>query len=170
MKSNTSKVKDLLAKWQEWSQSADRSEDGWQACFPDWIPLMAAAATLMTQRITTDEELQLVETCWQMSEEDEYLADYAKANFALCRATVIRLITSRFPEVRWQVYEVLGEGGDGAERWLRHALDDEDSYCRRRAILSLAKILPGDADKIAARFINDPDPYIRQVVSDLTRS
>ena len=128
---------------------------------------MTAAASLMTRSDLTEEDIQILETCWQMSEEDEDLADYAKTNLASCWQTLIRLIASRLPEVRWQVYDVLGEGGNKAERWLRQGLDDENSYCRRRAILSVAKVAPQDAKTIAARFVNDPDPYIRQVASEL---
>lgn len=167
MKREISKPKVLLAKWQQWSRTADQSEDGWQACFPEWESLMTAAALLMAYSDLTDEEVQLVETCWQMSEEDEDLADYAKANLASCWPTLTRLIASHFPEVRWQVYEVLGEGGNKAESWLRRGLDDENAYCRRRALLGMAKVAPQDAKTIAGRFVNDLDPYIRQIASEL---
>ena len=112
----------------------------------------------------------MVEICWQISEEDEYLAEYAKANMSSCWPTLIRLVVSSFPEVRWQVYDVLGEAGNTAECWLRRGLDDENAYCRRRAILSVIRVVPQDAKKIATRFVNDPDPYIRQVACKLMSS
>jgi HEAT repeat protein len=167
MKSETSTLKVLLAKWRQWSSAANRSEDGWQACFPEWASLMTAASSLMTYSDLTDEDIHMVETCWLMSEEDEDLSDYAKSHLEGCWPTLLRLRASRFPEVRWQVYDVLGEAGNEAEGLLKQGLSDENAYCRRRAILSVAKVAPQEAKTIATRFVNDPDPYIRKVASEL---
>ena len=169
MKTEAARLNDLLTKWREWSLTADQSGDGWEACFTEWELLMTSTGILMTQGEITDEELKMVEVSWQISEEDEDMVDYAKANLALCWTTLIRLVLSKIPKVRWQVYEVLSEGGNQAEMLLRHGLNDEDSYCRRRAILSLGKVKPIDAKNIAAQFVNDPDPYIRQAASELAR-
>jgi len=117
MKSDTTKLKDILAAWKQWSRTANQSEDGWQVGFPEWTLMMTTSAKLMTRSELTDEEIKMVESCWQMSEEGEDLADYTRSNLRSCWPTLLRLIGSRFPEVRWQIYDVLGEGGHEVVGW-----------------------------------------------------
>jgi HEAT repeat protein len=49
-------------------------------------------------------------------------------------------------------------------------LQDIDSYARRRAILSLARLTPKDARQLADQFLRDEDPYIRQAASELLKT
>jgi len=170
MKSNAPILKELLAKWQEWSKTADQSEDGWEGCFPEWRPMISSAKMLMLSQNLSDEELHMLEMCWQISEEDQEFVDYSRANLTACWPALLHLATSRFAEVRWQVYEVLGDAGSRADSLLRDGLQDNDAYCRRRAILSLTKLSLPDAKEIAARFVNDTDPYIKQAAMELDRS
>jgi HEAT repeat protein len=108
---------------------------------------MGAAIAAMTQLAVRDEGFKDIEWCWAISEEGEELADYAKGHVEQCREALRRLATSTHRDVRWQVYSVLGVAGHRpeAERLLRAGLDDPDPYCRRRALLALARLAPHDA-------------------------
>ena len=167
MKAQGLQLHDLLSQWQRWAETANQGEDGWQSCFPAWLALMTAASEVMACSELTCEDFQMVEQCWLISEEDEDMADNAKANLSTCWNTILRLYFSRYPEVRWQAYEVLGNAGDRALAPLTEALHDENPYCRRRAILSLIRLSPPDAQEIAAMFINDSDAYLRQAAQEL---
>lgn len=170
MRNGVLKIGPIFASWQEWAKTARHDEDGWQAGFPEWRALVDLAGALMMQQEIDNEDFQILEACWLISEEGEELADFAKANFEQSWPILIRLISSKYAQVRWQIYDVLGEGGEVGERWVRLGLDDEDAYCRRRAILSLARLRPSDAKIMASRFLNDPDPYIRQAAAELAKS
>jgi HEAT repeat protein len=61
----------------------------------------------------------------------------------------------------------LGFAGKKSEPFLRKGIEDSDSYVRRRAILSLAKLQPEDARLIAEKFIENADPYIRQAALEM---
>jgi len=78
-------------------------------------------------------------------------------------------VKSVYPDTRWQVYSVLGFAGPKAENLLRRGLQDSDNYCRRRAILSLARLQPKDARLIADPLVRDTDPYIRQASIEIAR-
>ena len=131
--------------------------------------MMILAANLTAQPGLSVEDFKFVEKCWQISQEGEVLADHAKDHIQTCWPTLVRLADSKFPEVRWQVYEVLGETEMMGDQILRAGLDDIDGYCRRRAILSLARLNPADAKELASRFANDLDPYIRQAAKELLK-
>ena len=131
---------------------------------------MSMAGKLMEQPNLSEAEFKMVEQCWELSEEDEDLADYAKNNLEPCWEVIRRLTNSPSGVVRWQVYEVLGGAAAKGESLLREGIKDKDSYCRRRAILSLAKLHPNDAAIIAGSLSTDPDTYIRQAVKELLKS
>ncbi len=166
----TSPLRDLCRRWQEWAAGADKPEDGWQSDFPAWNELMEAAIAVMARGSLSDDELSDIELCWAISEETENLADYAREHLDQCWDTLRRLARSDDPAVRWQVYDVLGSAGRRADDLLRRAIEDPDPYSRRRAILSLARIHPPDAKRLAQRFAHDDDPYIRTAALELARS
>lgn len=143
----------LRCDWDCWASGADKSENGWQSYYPRWGDLMSAAIAAMIQPAVSDEGFRDIEWCWAISEEDEELADYAKGHFEQCWEVLHRLAESVHRDVRWQVYSVLGVAGHRpeAERLLRSGLDDPDRYCRRRALLALARLAPRDAKHIATR-------------------
>lgn len=116
----------------------------------------------MIKNSISEIEFQHLEFCWSISEETEDLADYSKDHIDTCWENICGLTNSDDSDVRWQVYSVLGSAGAKAEQILREGLQGIDPYCKRRAILSLAKLRPKDAEELGKRFINDPDPYIRQ--------
>jgi len=160
-------LKNLLNDWEEWSNTADKSEDGWQGYFPNWEELIAIASEVSTYPDLSDDQFQMIEKCWEISEEGEDLNDYAKTHLTECWTTLVKLANSRFPEVRWQIYEALSEAEGKGESLLRAGLEDSDAYCKRRAILSLAKFPPTDFKEISERFFEDSDPYIRQAARAL---
>ncbi len=158
----TTTLRGLVRDWERWAAGANKSEDGWQSDYPAWDALMEAATAAMVRPSPTPEELEDIARCWAISEECERLADYAKDHIDRCWETLRYLVHSRYTEARWQAYEVLGRAGPQAEDLLRVGLADPDAYCRRRALLSLARLRPADAKQLAARFLQDADPYMRQ--------
>ena len=92
----------------------------------------------------------------------EHLADYARHHIDLCW-DILRLLTeSAYSSTRWQVYDVLSCAGRKAENLLKKGIQDPDDYCKRRALLSLARLSPNDAKEITERFCKHEDPYMRQ--------
>ena len=160
----------LTRAWQAWAPTADQSEDGWQSDFPDWRILMALACDAMRDAELQSVHLMQIEQCWAWSEETEDLLDCAVDAIDICWPVLTRLVRSDAASVRWQVYAALAAGGPGAKAYLRAGLDDSDGYCRRRALLALAQLEPGDAADLQRRFRNDSDPYMRQVAASLTQS
>jgi hypothetical protein len=61
MNSNSTSLKNLLAKWSSWSETADKSENGWQSDFPEWQSLILTAEKLMEQSDLSEDEFQMVE-------------------------------------------------------------------------------------------------------------
>jgi hypothetical protein len=148
--------------WREWAKEADRSEDGWQSSFTYWVDLMDAAKRVMLKDELTSQEINELEFCWSISEETEDLVDFAIEQAKNVWKILEMLTKSKDKDVRWQIYFVLGEVGGKSESLLRDGLKDHDTYCRRRALLALAKLEPKDADQIAEKFVDDEDPYLRQ--------
>jgi len=165
-----SAIKELRKDWELWSETADKTENGWQSDYPKWPELMKAAIEAMSRASASAEQFSDVEFCWTISEESEEMADYARLHVDSLWDLLMRLARSTHPEVRWQVYSALAFAGPKAEACLRTGLDDPDSYCRRRAILSLARVRPKDAKEIAQRFESDRDPYIQRAALELACS
>ena len=154
----------LLAEWEAWAAAADQSDDGWQSDYPRWAELMAAATAAMEH---PDNNLDAIEKCWLLSEEDECLADHVRKNPSHYLGLLTALAKSNYPSVRWQVYASLeGASPIGADI-LESGSADPDAYARRRAIFALAKAKPGFVlDKID-EFCSDPDPDNRLVFTRL---
>ena len=181
MKEREYKFKELVDEWRNWSINADQSDEGWPSDFPQWLELMEITSVVMSSsEKLTNKILQEIEYCWVLSEETEDLLDYAQDHLQNCWEVIKYLVRSESRDVRWQVYAVLGHGGeealtrlsDGGEEaltMLRDGMNDQDSYCRRRAILSLAKLKPKDAQDLAESLLRDRDPYIRQASIELVR-
>lgn len=152
----------LYDDWEEWAETADQSEDGWEVDYPRWRLLMDAAIQKMTLQSPSQEDVRYIDKCWAISNEGEDLADYARANVEQCWTVLCLLTESKREDTRWQVYDALSCAGRKAETLLRKGLSDPDDYCKRRALLSLARLSPKDAKEIADRFSRHEDPYIRQ--------
>ncbi len=152
----------LYNDWEEWAATADQRDEGWQEDYPRWRLLMDAAAQKMTQPSPSPEDVDYIDKCWGISEEGECLADYARAHVERCWNVLCLLTESKRSDTRWQAYDVLSGAGRKVETLLRKGLSDPDDYCRRRALLSLARLSPTDAKEIADRFSRHEDPYIRQ--------
>lgn len=167
MNKEMTKLRDLLDDWNTWAETADRSEDGWETTFPKWKQILDLAKKIMLQPSFTDEELYLVETCWEISEEDEDLADIARGNVLECWGMLCRLSQSQRPDVRWQVYDTIPSAGQQALPILMEGLNDSDAYCRRRAILALVRLDPGYSKTLGARFLTDADQEIAKLARQL---
>lgn len=162
-------LQNLYGEWENWSALADKSENGWQSDFPAWGKLISSASAAMLGQGLALPLLRYVEACWIISEESQDLADFAEAHVDDCWEALVFLAASPFSDVRWQVYLVLAAAGNRAEPLLRIGIEDPHPYCKRRALLSLSRLGPSDADQLARRFINDADPSIRQVAVELIR-
>lgn len=162
-----SSLQKYCSDWKKWAKTANRSLEGWQSDYQKWELLMNAAKRAMTNPDISGDELRLLEFCWAISEETEDLADYAKDNIDQCWEILSKLLESEDKDVRWQVYATLSVAGHKAEDILKKGLNDVDPYCRRRALISLAYVVPNDAKEIAEKFIYDDDPYIRQAAIEM---
>ncbi len=153
--------------WRKWTITANQNEEGWQTDFPDWSSLIEEAARVMTREVIDPSELSLLVECWIASEEDEELLERLRGQVDDCWKMMETLATLAPPACRWQLYEVASTGNSKAEMFLRNGLNDTDSYARRRAILSLARRNPDDAQKLAETLMIDSDPYIRQAAVEM---
>lgn len=157
---------DIYTAWKTWSQSdagrkaREQGGDGWEALFPNWTELMEAAKSAMMSGCPSPTQLEVLANCWRISHEDEDLLFWAKDHIQTVFPVLIRLAGSEHRDTRWQIFDALGNSAQ-AENILRHALEDPDSYCRRRALLALARRKPVDAHLLAQRFAEDPDPHMR---------
>lgn len=158
-------LKELFQEWDDWSQTADRSEDGWQSDFPGWNELISLAERRMADE-PTPEEIEIIARCWEISEETEELLDFAKNNTSKCWRTIEALVKEGGASARWQAYVAAAAGGTLAESLLRNALNDPDPYARRRGALALARLKPTDSRHIAETLLIDEDPYLRQAAID----
>jgi len=121
----------------------------------------------MLQHEISNEELKALDKAWEVSEEDEELVSWSSDHMSQVLPVLARLISSSpLEDTRWQIYEALGTTSEG-EPLLRQGLLDRDPYCRRRALLSLAKLAPADAHEIAARFFAESDPALRQAAIEM---
>lgn len=154
--------------WLQWSSNADKSEEGWESDYPKWEELIDLASQIMSLENISDEVMQSLELCWSLCEETEDLVDLSKDKLKQWRSNLHKLSKSANNKVRWQIYECLKWGDRVDEDILNNGLEDSDSYCRRRAILSLVHLRPATSMQIRSRFSNDPDKYIRDIVSKMT--
>lgn len=154
-------------EWENWAITADQNDDGWQEDYPEWRLLMDAAIYEMTQQFPNREDIQYIDKCWAISEEGEHLADYARTHINLCWDVLCLLTESAYSSTRWQVYDVLSCAGQKAENLLKKGLQDPDDYCKRRALISLARLYPNDAKEIAGQFCRHEAPYIRQAAFEM---
>lgn len=64
----------------------------------------------------------------------------------------------------WQIAELIGrKNNSNFEKYLLLFINDKNKYVRRRALLSLARIVPEKAEEIAMLNVNDEDYYLRMV-------
>ena len=160
------KLDNLYLEWKAWATSANRDEDGWESDFPKWEELITAAIEVM-QMPVKDSDLEILENCWAISEENEELMEYASEHIDQCWDVVEALIKSSNPKCRWQAVVAASEAGEQAESLLRKSLQDSDSYVRRRALLCLKKFSLPDAKTIREQMKNDPDPYVKKVALEI---
>ncbi len=168
-------VEDMMANdlkrkyrdWKEWAITADQNDEGWQEDYPKWGFLMEAAIYEMTRQSPKREDIQYIDKCWAISKEGEHLADYARTHIDRCWDVLLLLTKSAYASTRWQVYDVLSCAGRKAENLLKKGLQDPDDYCKRRALLSLARLYPNDAKEIADQFCQHKDPYIRRAAFEM---
>lgn len=163
----TSDLERKYKDWEKWAITADQNDDGWQEDYPKWKLLMDAAIYEMTRKFPSRENIQYIDKCWAISHEGEHLADYARTHIDLCWDVLCLLTESEDSSTRWQVYDVLSCAGQKAENLLKKGLQDPNDYCKRRALLSLARLCPNDAKEIAEHFCQHQDPYMRQAAFEM---
>jgi hypothetical protein len=164
---NTEMFDRLFDRWRAWASRADTSEEGWAAGFPEWDDLIAAAGAVMLAPGADTQQLGRLAELWAASDEDEELCDFAKDHITQCLPALRALSDSSLAACRWQVYEAAASAGALGEHIVRKGLGDADSYAKRRAIVALARLSPGDSRQLAESFMSDEDPYVRQAAIDL---
>jgi hypothetical protein len=157
------KFEDLCLEWQEWAVHANKDEDGWESDFLNWNLLMESCSEAMLMSKRDKKTCLGIELCWKISEEDETLSDFAKKNFNQSFELLKCLASSKYKEVRWQVFNCLeGDSSEEKDKLLRVGITDHDSYVKRRALLILAQYNPKDSLELASNLAIDSDPYMRQ--------
>ncbi len=157
----------LLLRWQEWAAGASRSDDGWETFFPHWQHLIKAAQICMVSFDGTEDRMSDLELAWSISEESEELVDFAKENLSSVWPVISGLVKSKYPRVRWQMYEVAGAAGSRGHNLLWQGLDDSDAYCRRRALLAFGRPDRAMRERLIQKLARDEDPTIRRICSEL---
>ena len=152
----------LLHEWQEWSRSADQSEDGWESSFPRWSELIEAALERMKSP-PDREALELIARCWAMSEEDETLLDKVRSQNRVFWPFMKSLSTFEDARVRWQIYAAVTREDEEGLALVRFGIKDKDPYVQRRALLSLARLHAPESANLAKELCKHADPYLRQV-------
>lgn len=72
---------------------------------------------------------------------------------------------------RWQIAELIGrKNNSNLVKCLLLFINDKNKYVQRRALLSLARIAPEKAEKIAILNLNDEDDYLRMVSLKILRN
>lgn len=139
---------EAYADWLAWSTTADRYWDGWRSDYPGFSLLMELAESIMVKSAPTEQEVDFVDDCFFISEEGEWLAEFAKENIDACFPILTRLAKAKNRDTRWQVSTALPFAGEKARGLLLEAMQDKDEYCRRRAAFALqtldASLASGD--------------------------
>jgi hypothetical protein len=167
MRESTTRLKMALETWRQWAEAASCEEDGWESDARNWGDLMAHSQQLLVEKDLRPEDISLLETAFSISEEDEPLADFLKANYEeVPRETIQRLSSSSHPHVRWQVYDSLVTPDEFSRRLLEAGIQDPDDYVRRRAFLRLLS-MQRPTHSALERAANDTDAVIREQAKKL---
>lgn len=153
-----------LQQFDAWAVSADRSDDGWEGYFPQWMEMMREAEQVMAGEHQGERILSLLGRCWALSEEDETCADWARDHLQDHRVQemVRRLASDADPNTQWQAYDVLGSLpslDDGMRAALEAGMANENSYVRRRAFLVLLRHPEIDARPYIVQMLADADVF-----------
>lgn len=153
-------IESLYCDWLDWSNEADKTEDGWESDFPKWDDLIESCKKIMFHNLE-DIDFETLSKCWEVSHETEDFINFSKNNIDRIRPVLHRLSESIHKNTRWQVFEVLSVGDNRDLPILEKGLVDSDNYCKRRAILSISRHNFEVDDKLIEEFSKDKDPYIR---------
>jgi HEAT repeat protein len=157
-------------EWKQWAATADRSENGWETDFPQWPALVEVASQAMTDAEASPRELELLSFCWSISDETEELSSAAAEQNDQCLPALEHIAAHGDQRARWQVFAAIELVNERTKKLLETGLSDPDLYCRRRAVLSWARLgLPNQKQIIEAN-IRHSDPYLRQATLDLAES
>jgi len=164
------RLEQAVQNWKQWASTADTSENGWETDFPEWPALMELATQTMTAPEASPKELELVAFCWSISDESEELSSAAAEQNDQCMPALDYIARHGNERARWQVFAAIEKITAATKKLLEAGLSDSDLYCRRRAVLSWARLgLPNQKQIIEAN-IRHQDPYLRQATLDLAES
>ena len=155
-------LKELLQNWRDWSKTADKSNDGWQSYWDYWTELMDSVKSKMKKKYFTDDEIENIDFCWNISEEDENLLDFVKENIFEYWKILKILVNSDYSNTRWQIYSALGFCGYKSKKLLFQGLEDGDCYCRLKAFLSILKVGLNEDEwsSLVKKMVNDNNSVI----------
>ena len=165
----TAFLQEKLAEWQDWSLTADRDSDGWEADWPGFWQLMEAATEAMLQTEPNEPLISLIAQCWRISEEDEVLCDFCRDHLDKTRSWLIALSRAEAYETRWQVAAACTARVDFFSEVLTRLAGDPHAYVRRRALLAMRDGGLVEWRSEAERMLSDADGYNRRCAAELIR-
>lgn len=150
-----------------------QKQEEWE--YPNWNRLMNLTIEVIKDINNGEKSKQLVDCILEvmaLDNEDEQILDECEGRLTYNDMSYIVpvAIVHMQSEARWQIAELLGRYKNlNASEYLRRFVEDENKYVQRRAIISLAKINPYEAEKICLTKLNDEDDYLRLVSLKILR-
>lgn len=162
---------DKFGEWacmnrEEYSQTPDFGD--WEAGYPDWDKLYSEANNVINliltknEYVNIEELLSLILEAIAIDNENEVIIKQCQSKFSNYQKFYEIATVHLQPEARRQVAKMIGNiGYISNTSYLRCMVDDQNKYVQRSAVISLAKIIPAEAEEIAFKKISEKDDYIR---------
>lgn len=140
----------------------------WETGYPNWDELYSATSDAINliliekESIKIEELLSLILDAIAIDNNTEIIIKNCQNKLSHCQIFYEIATVHMQSEARRQVAELIGKIGDiNYANYLRYMIDDESKYVQRSALLSLAKIIPAEAEEISFRKLIEKDEYIR---------
>lgn len=182
MKVVAAKLRNELNKFWLWSSQTayeyakhvwKKEQEEWE--YQNWDILMKLTQDAIEAIANGEENKELVDCILEtmaLDNEDEIVLDECEEklhNNNLLYLSSIAILHEQ-SEARWQVAELLGRcKNENVTGLLIKLIDDENKYVQRRALLSLVRVNPLEAEGICLNKLNDEDDYLRLVALRMLR-
>lgn len=151
---------------EEYSQTPDFGD--WENGYPYWSDIYCEAEKTINLISTNKVHLKMNEIITVLLEaiaidnNNEKIIKDCKSVVGIFPEFSEIAIVHQQPEARRQVAELMGKIGDSFFiNYLRLMVNDKVNYVQRSALLSIAKIIPNEAEEIAFGKISENDEYIK---------
>lgn len=145
------------------------TQDEWEGNYPYWKDLERAfdEELLVYNDTPNEESANLILQALAIDNESEIMLNKIETELTSGPQSQLIMIGSEFilSNARWQIADLLKEVDvpNKIDVLIKMIVSDKNKYVKRRAILSLAKVAPGQAEYQAYENITDGDEYIRLV-------